>query len=89
VWINDIDELLKKYSVKEVMEVLDQIEAMGTRVKRLCPYSCEICEQKFKKDNVLNDEIIVLFYHGEQKWFRAHKKCAEKIGISFNVESTR
>jgi len=40
-------ELLKKYSVKEVMEVLDQIEAMGTRVKRLCPYSCEICEQEW------------------------------------------
>ena len=42
MWVNDIDELLKKYSVKEVMEVLDQIEAIGTRVKRLCAYSCEI-----------------------------------------------
>jgi predicted HAD superfamily phosphohydrolase len=49
MWVNDIDELLKKYSVKEVMEVLDQIEAIGTRVKRLCAYSGEIREQKFKR----------------------------------------
>jgi hypothetical protein len=59
-------------------KIRDQIEAIGTRVKKLCAYSCEICEQKFKKDNVLNDEIIVLFYHSEQKSLSTQKNVQRR-----------